>query len=131
MSAVAAMIGRKTGALSVNINDATCSASGVGGAGAGYNLVNDGTGNGSGIAGFTWLQAGAASNYEVRATLQSGTFGSGTYNVWLNLGTSRNWSLTESSIGTLTNTNLLQIRSAASGVILDSAIITLSATRTS
>jgi hypothetical protein len=131
MSAILALVGRKSGAPRVAISDASVSASGAGAQGAGYNLSHLGTGSGDGIAGFTWLLLGSASDYEVRATLISGVQGGGFYNIWSNMNTDATWSLTESSIGTLTNVTRIEIRDAASHVILDTADITITATRTS
>lgn len=39
----------------------------------------------------TWLINGAAANYDIKVTLNSGTLTSGTTGSWLNLGTSRSW----------------------------------------
>lgn len=78
----------------------------------------------------TWLLAGSAGDYEVRATLQSGTLTTGTLNTWQPLSSDREWfnqdpSSDESPVnGTL----LIEIR-ITSGTVLDSATITLSADR--
>jgi len=72
-----------------------------------------------------WLVAGTSSEFDVRATHNSGSTPSGTYSSWLNLGTSRSWSLSQSGIGSLTGTITIEIRESAGGTILDSASVTL------
>jgi len=68
-------------------------------------------------------------NYEVRATLSSGTnptVGSDAMNTWLSLATSRNWLNQRNTVGTLTSVILVEIRRASDSVVMDSATITLS-----
>lgn len=68
-----------------------------------------------------WLKGGGSpSNYEVEATLNSGTV-SGTFGSWLNLGSPQSWSLTESTIGTKLGSVTLQIRPAGGGAVLATA----------
>ena len=114
----------------VNIFNLTALASGAGAQGAVYVLNSSGTGVASGNANWTWLLQGPASNYQAKATLVSGTLGGGTYGSWVNLSGSPSWSLTESSVGTLTNVTQIQIRNL-SGAIIATAQITITATRTS
>lgn len=71
-------------------------------------------------------------DYEIRATLQSGSNPTGTMNTWLNLGTYRGWSITASRSGTqgqtiVSTSFLIEIRLASSGVVQDSCVITLTA----
>lgn len=72
----------------------------------------------------------AASSYEARVTVNSGslTGGSGA-GTWLPLSSTRNWYVSESVSG---NSNicefLVEIRLASTGVVKDSATITLTAT---
>ena len=75
----------------------------------------------------TWLTSGyTASNYEVRATLQSGTTPSGTLGSWLALSSSREWSLNAVVPGTTVDcTLLIEIRNATTLVVVDSASIDL------
>jgi hypothetical protein len=79
-----------------------------------------------------WLRGGLSSGYEARATLNSGTLSSGTTGAWLVLSTTRSWSCaaTRGSTGSSSQTaNLtIEIRSVATGLVLDSATITLTAT---
>ncbi len=81
----------------------------------------------------TWLLSGAASDYEVRVTLSSGTLSSGTTGTWQNLGTSRSWTVVagnyypefaEAEI-------VVEIRNATTLTILDTATINLQAERIS
>lgn len=47
----------------------------------------------------TWLLRGVNSDYEVFATLNSGSLSSGTTGAWLGLGTSRAWSVNTTGAG--------------------------------
>lgn len=95
------------------------------------NGLIQGTRNGSTSTEGTWLIGGAASDFYVVATLQSGSLdgGSGT-GTQLNLGTSRSWTRTrtENTSGTSQAVLLLQIYDVATNTLLDSATITLQAT---
>lgn len=76
---------------------------------------------------YTWLKAGSASNYEIFATLNSGTgFTGDAFGSWLNLGTGRSWSLTESGIGTKLGSIGLQLRPVG-GSVISTATITFHA----
>ena len=77
----------------------------------------------------TWLSFGTASNYECRATVISGALSSGTAGSWLSLGTSREWTVTQSVVGTNTCDLTIEIRNASTLVVLDSATITIEADR--
>lgn len=55
-------------------------------------MTSAGVESAAGSSDHTWLISGAASDYDVRATLNSGALSTGTVGAWLNLGTSRNWS---------------------------------------
>lgn len=80
-----------------------------------------------------WLLGGSASDFEVRATLSSGTAPSGgdVLGSYLNLGTSRSWTqslaLASGVTGTRTCVLLVEIRPAGGGSVLDSASITITA----
>lgn len=71
-------------------------------------------------------------DYEVRATLSSGTTPAGTMGTWLNLGTTRSWTLSvsRSTLGTTSATCvvLFEIRPAGGGTVLDSTSITFNVT---
>lgn len=69
----------------------------------------------------------AASNYECRATLVSGTLSSGTTGSWLALTTNRSWSCERSSFGVTAATISLEIRKIGTTTVLDTATISLQA----
>jgi hypothetical protein len=71
----------------------------------------------------------AASNYECFATLSSGSLSSGTTGSWLALTSSRSWTRNQSTNGTSTAVIVVQIRKIGTTTVLDSATITLEATR--
>lgn len=71
---------------------------------------------------------GTPSNYQVRATLISGTIGLGTFDTWTTLSSDQLYRNIQSTGGTTTGTFRLDIRHIATGVIQDSALITLEAT---
>lgn len=83
---------------------------------------------GSDIQAFRWLLGGAAGDYDLKVTVQSGTFTSGTTDTDLDMGTDRTYTKTRLVVGTTSVSALFEIREA--GVTLASAIITLKATRT-
>jgi hypothetical protein len=118
----------------INISSRTVFKVAVGGtAVATYTIDNDGTvKNHVPTTLETWLggTGGVASNYEVRATLTSGTApSSGTLNSWLNCGTDRSWSNSNSARdgSTVSSTITVEIREAATGVVKDSASIVINA----
>lgn len=77
----------------------------------------------------TWLLFGAAADYEVRMTMQSGTnFAGSALSTWLAANSNRSWNQTLGAIGTATGTGLLEIRRVSTGTILGSATVTLTAT---
>lgn len=70
------------------------------------------------------------SNYDVFLHVNSGTSPAGaSLDTWLNLGTTRTWTLTESAIGTLSNNMTLQIRNAITLTVKASVTITMTATK--
>ncbi len=79
----------------------------------------------------TWLVLGAAASYEARATLNSGTLTSGTTGSWLALSSSREWTVDDSvsDASPVEATITVEIRNAATLVVVDSAVIDLSAER--
>lgn len=78
----------------------------------------------------TWLDTGVNSDYQVRATLTGGVTPNGTLDTWLSLSTSREWNITEGGSTPSTSYILIEIRSAATGVVIDTANIEISAATT-
>lgn len=80
----------------------------------------------------TWLLSGSPVDYDVRATLISGTVPtSGTMNTWQTLNSAlRYWdNLTPSAVD-LTSTISVQVRLASTGEVLDTCVVTLRANET-
>lgn len=81
----------------------------------------------------TWLQQGTNSQFECYASVNStsGTgSNTGTFGTWLALSSSQEWSvLCTPSAGVYTVVITVQIREAGTGIVLDSAIITLESDR--
>lgn len=101
---------------------------------AGYRLLTSGeeeAGTGTNFVSYTsvgtWLLAGAAGDYEVRATLDSGAITSGTTGTWLALSASYAWEVLRTSVGTTTAELTIEIRDAATLEVLDTASVTLTA----
>lgn len=108
-------------------------------ASASIRVANNGTvskeeGSGAGfVTQYSWdLSAGSFSraNYEVR--LSGAIFvGGASLNTWLALDTSRTWTLTRSSLGSISDSGTAEIRDAATGNVLASATFSFSASKTS
>jgi hypothetical protein len=78
-----------------------------------------------------WIdpKANAPSDYEVQATLNSGTLTSGTTGSWLALTSNRSWTLTRATVGAADTVDLtIEIRKG-SGATLASAPVTLEVER--
>jgi hypothetical protein len=76
----------------------------------------------------TWLLSGVVADYQVRATLASGTsMSAGTVGSWLALSSSRTWSQTRTTVGTRSGTLTIEIRDVATSTIIDSASVTITA----
>lgn len=101
-------------------------------------LLADGTANfirlagGNGTYDGEWLRYGSSADFEVRFTVVSGSFSSGTFGSWINLSTSPyiGRTATRATIGIteLTGVATVEIRDAGSGNILATATVTLTAT---
>lgn len=79
---------------------------GPGTATATYTLTSGGLEQATGVANNTWLTVGAASDYDVMLTNNSGTAPTGSaLATWLNLGTTRAWTVTRGSVGANTSSN--------------------------
>lgn len=120
--------------VAVQLNDQSISAVAVGGtATASYAISN--TGNVIGTPGGTleaWLTGtgATASNYEVMATLASGSVAvTGTLSSWLSCGSYNQWSLSNPTQNNSVRTSVLtvQIRDVATHTVQASASVTLSA----
>lgn len=84
------------------------------------------------LATYTWVSPGSASsNYWVRVTATSGTFGppGDSTGTWLSLASSRIWYRSRASVGSSTVTATVEIATDSSGTnIIDTATVTLVAT---
>lgn len=108
------------------IEDATAGASS-----ASLDILNTGLIIGSGNVNYlsdVWVTpTSKASNYEVRATVQSGSsLSSGTTGSWLALSSSRNWTLSVTGNNAKNTSLLIEIRLANSGVVVKSGTYILS-----
>lgn len=118
------------GAVMVAISDKTINKTGNGtvSVSATVNYNSSGTvTNHTGATLETWLVSGVNSDYEIRATFQSGQSPTGdAMNTWLALSTSRAWALAMAPGTADVSVFLIEIRLAASPfTVLDSATITL------
>lgn len=79
----------------------------------------------------TWLLSGAAADYEVRATLDSGDTPAGTLDTWLALSSTRSWSLEDATddATALTCGLTIEIRLVSSGVVQDIATVTITSNK--
>lgn len=87
---------------------------------ASYQLRSDGFQGRKGVSiGTPWITPQInMSAYECLATVDSGTLTSGTTGSWLNLGTTRSWSKTQSGDGISSVTVTVQIRRVSDGVVV-------------
>lgn len=93
-----------------------------------YSLTSAGLETATGSSNNTWLLAGSAADYDVRLTINSGTLTSGTSGSWLNLGTTRTWTLQRSgAIGISTTNTTVEIRSASTLTVLATATVIFTA----
>lgn len=78
---------------------------------------------------YTWQGGGAASDYDIFATLNSGTVTGSPTGSWLNLGSGRSWTCTRASniAGTTSAQITVQIRNATTLAVLATGTITLDA----
>lgn len=136
------MVRRRSGGSWTNVwtritcSDTTASSSrSIGTATAAYEARSDGTvyrtnGNNTLVFLENWLAFGSTSNYEIKATLISGTAPTGTLGSWSSLGTTRTWALSQGIVGDTTCTLSIEIRNAVSLSVVDTATVTLFAERT-
>lgn len=97
-----------------------------GSAAASVTFANDGTytsvGNIEGFSG-NWITptSRAGSAYDIRMTVNTGSTPTGSSTgIWLALGTTRSWSLSQSGLGTTEANVTIEIRRASSGSVLSS-----------
>lgn len=116
------------GAVSIDSRTVLKAGNGSATVSATYSLDSDGNAyDHSGALLELWLDSGAAGDFDVRATLQSGTLTSGTTGSWLSLALSRTWGASASPGQSRSATVLIEIRDANSLTVIDSATITISA----
>ena len=106
---------------------------------AAFEVNSDGSVQGVDQSGFgysvvyssTWIpttDAGIIDDYEIRVQQVSGsTIGGDSLNTWLNLSTNRSWAIGDFYPGSVAATANVQIRNAATGNVLETATVTLSA----
>lgn len=105
---------------------------GAGSASASYRITNGGivqTGL-SGTYSFyeTWCNpTSAAADFEVFATLTSGTLSSGTTGSWLGLGTTRTWTRNRTTVGVSSAVLTMDVRRVGTTTVLDTWTVTLDA----
>ena len=94
-----------------------------------YSLTSTGKRQATGIDEANWITpAMGMANYEVRATLLSGSVSSGSTGSWLSLGTTRSWTRDRASNGSASCGLLIEIRRTSDLSVVASASITLTAT---
>jgi len=71
--------------------------------------------------------SGSSSDYDIRFTPSSGSVTTGTTGSWLNLGTSRSWTVTRAGLGVDTVTGTLEIRNATTLAVLLTRTVTITA----
>lgn len=120
----------------VSIADINVTDTNSGAAQATYALENDGdiittTNFGGAVDAGDWVvpKSAAGAAYEVRATIVSGTVDSGSSATgsWLALSTTRSWNVQRATTGTKAVSLTIEIRLTATGVVLDSAAVLLTA----
>lgn len=128
MSGILAALAARGGAK-VTLGSDTIDAIAIHPAGATATLAigNNGVATETPGGSYNWLTGGIPSAYEINATFTGGTTPTGgdSLGSWLNLGTSRSWSLTHSGVVSTTHSDLsLQIRPVG-GSVVASATVTL------
>lgn len=122
--------------LAATVNDATYSASALSPADATISVTFNSSGQvtisqngGAPVNQYTWMNGGTAANYDIRATIVSGTVTTGTTGSWLSLSGGQSWSKTRTSnlAGTDTVVLTIEIRDASTLSVLDSGTVQLDA----
>lgn len=94
-------------------------------------FANTGVFTGTGPVGgatspYNWLLSGSASQVDIRVTPTSGSWSSGTTGTWLNLATSRSWTINwPGGISSSSVTSTIELRDASSLVVLASGSLTV------
>lgn len=123
------------GGATVNFNDAVVTAAGVPAQSAGYRIDANGfvyqVINGADTSLGQWVTpTSAAGNYEVFASLVSGTLSFGTTGSWVATSGSPLWTRTTAIAGTINTVELvMDVRATGTGTILDTWSVTLAAER--
>ena len=123
------------GGATVNFNDAIVTAAGVPSQSAGYRINTNGfvyqVVNGVDTSLGQWVTpSSAGGNYEVFATLVSGTLSSGTTGSWVATSGTPLWTRVAVISGTINTVELgMDIRATGTGTVLDSWSVTLEAER--
>jgi hypothetical protein len=116
--------------VTIQLSDRTIRDTAIGTAVAVYRVQSDGRISDGTSTLESWLVgAGTNSDYEVMATVTSGTLSSGTTGSWLNCGTTQTWSKINNDSNNSVQTAVIgvSIRRASDSTVMDSATITLSA----
>lgn len=123
--------GPRVSIANLGVSDVTISPTN---ASATYQLTNAGvinriTNSGGTTSPGNWIfpASAAGANYEVRATVNSGSLTSGTTGAWTALSSSQSWTLQQTSVGAVSCNITIEIRHATSLAVLDTASITLEA----
>ena len=125
----------KSAGATVNFNDATVTAAGVPSQSAGYRINTNGfvyqVVNGVDTSLGQWVTpSSAGGNYEVFATLVSGTLSSGTTGSWVATSGTPLWTRVAAISGTINTVVLsMQVRATGTGTVLDTWSVTLEAER--
>ena len=94
---------------------------------ASWQMASGGGVSGTDLGGYTWLNIGTAGDYEVRATLLSGSLTTGATGIWQVLSTTRTWTRKRSGVGNSICTVKIEVRAVATGLIAATATINLDA----
>lgn len=131
------MAGMGSGAPRVNFVDQSVSAINTGAAAtASYTVNSSGTDsqtvNGVTSTLSTWVTpTSAGGNYEIRATLSSGSLNSGTVGSWLPTSGNPSWGVRAALSGNFSFANLaMEVREVSTITVLDSWAVSLEAERT-
>lgn len=96
-------------------------------ASATYSLTTAGLETATGVGSNTWVSGIATSEFDVFAQLNSGAVSSGTTGAWINLGTTRSWTVSRAVVGISSADLTVSIRSATSGDVLATANVIITA----